>query len=125
MFRRSECFDRSPKHMLVQVPISASCLIYPHLATLRCSASHICHCLNQTLKTSPHLTCIEMAIQSAADNRRVWYTQWVEKELIPLLMNAYGYPAKYWRQAAKNAEQNLDALVSILGSCARQSQRIC
>ncbi|KAH4936480.1 hypothetical protein HBI39_113120 [Parastagonospora nodorum] len=51
-----------------------------------------------------------MPAKYAAVKAQLEYTVWVEEELIPLLIDAYGKPARYWRQAAKNAEQSVDKL---------------
>lgn len=62
-----------------------------------------------------------MAAKYAAVNAKVEYIAWVEEELIPLLIDAYGKPARYWRQAAKNAEQSVDKLVGNLKVHMRKS----
>jgi len=65
-----------------------------------------------------------MAAKYAALNAKVEYIAWVEEELIPLLIDAYGKPVRYWRQAAKNAEQSVGKLVSDLVSHTRQSRSL-
>ncbi|KAL5116318.1 hypothetical protein ACEQ8H_005776 [Pleosporales sp. CAS-2024a] len=45
-----------------------------------------------------------------ATPEEVEYSQWLEEELIPLLIEAYGYDSQYWYQAAKDAEKKLHYL---------------
>lgn len=40
------------------------------------------------------------------------YNQWLEEELVPILVDAFGQDAEYWREVARGAKRYIDMLVS-------------
>jgi hypothetical protein len=55
-----------------------------------------------------------MATESNAVTIGAEYTQWMEDELIPVLVTAFGKDADYWREVAKRAKKHIYMLVSSL-----------